>query len=346
LATPAKIRYRSKGRFRVGDLVGFTFGITRVRAKVVEDRGPIGAGGRRLYRVEVRLSDGDTFQMEMPEVELEPGNLQAFDPINLGRPRRDRRVPATTPTPDTLQRLADAGLDPQRLPRHVAVIMDGNGRWAQERGKPRVEGHLRGTQSVRAVVEESCKLGIGQLTLYCLSSENWKRPQAELEFLMALLHRYLLDERAEIMGQNIRFTTIGRRDGLPDEVLAELDENVRLSQTNTGLVLCLAINYGARTELVDAMRALADRVRRGELSPEAIDESAIDNALYTAGMPDPDLLIRTAGEMRVSNFLLWQISYAELWVTDRCWPEFDAALLHEALRDYARRERRFGGLKT
>jgi undecaprenyl diphosphate synthase len=254
-------------------------------------------------------------------------------------------LPATTFTPDALQRLADAGLDPARLPRHVAVIMDGNGRWAQERGRPRVEGHLRGTQSVRAVVEESCRLGLGQLTLYCLSSENWKRPQAELDFLMALLQRYLIEERAEIMEQNIRFTMIGRRDGLPPEVLAELDENVRLSRDNTGLVLCLAINYGSRTELVDATRALAERVRRGELEPAAIDEAAIDGALYTAGMPDPDLLIRTAGEMRVSNFLLWQISYAELWVTERCWPEFDAALLHEALRDYARRERRFGGLK-
>jgi undecaprenyl diphosphate synthase len=254
-------------------------------------------------------------------------------------------VTATTLTPDTLQRLADAGLDPARLPQHVAVIMDGNGRWAQERGRPRVEGHLRGTQSVRAVVEESCRLGLGQLTLYCLSSENWKRPQAELDFLMALLQRYLIEEREEIMGQNIRFTTVGRRDGLPPEVLAELDENVRLSQNNTGLVLCLAINYGARTELVDAMRSLAERVQRGELDPAGIDESAIDGALYTAGMPDPDLLIRTAGEMRVSNFLLWQISYAELWVTERCWPEFDAALLQEALRDYARRERRFGGLK-
>jgi undecaprenyl diphosphate synthase len=246
---------------------------------------------------------------------------------------------------DTLSRIAEAGLDPARLPRHVAIIMDGNGRWARRQGLPRVEGHLRGVQSVRATVEECCRLGVGQLTLYCLSVENWKRPQAELDFLMTLLHKYLLDERAEIMGQNIRFTTIGRRDGLPDSVLAEIDENARVSAANTGMRLCLAINYGGRTELADAARALAERARRGEIDPAAIDEDAVGGALYTAGMPDPDLLVRTAGEMRVSNFLLWQISYAELWVTELCWPEFDRAALHQALRDYAARERRFGGLK-
>ena len=246
---------------------------------------------------------------------------------------------------ETLARLADAGLDPARLPRHIAVIMDGNGRWAQQRGLPRVEGHSRGVQSVRATIEECCRLGIGQLTLYCLSIENWKRPQAELDFLMALLRKYLLAEREEIMEQNIRFTTIGRRDGLPPPVLREIDENVRLSRDNTGMVLCLAINYGGRTELVDAVRALAEQVARGKLPPDAIDEDAVADALYTAGMPDPDLLIRTAGEMRVSNFLLWQISYAELWVTDKCWPDFDQATLHQALHDYASRERRFGGLK-
>jgi len=247
--------------------------------------------------------------------------------------------------PDTLARIAAAGLDPERLPRHVAVIMDGNGRWARQRGMPRVEGHLRGVRSVRSTVEECCRLGIEQLTLYCLSSENWKRPQHELDFLMTLLHKYLLDERAEIMGQNIRFTVIGRREGLPDNVLAEIDENVRVSAPNTGMTLALAINYGARTEIVDAVRAIAERVRRGELEPAAIDEDTIGGALYTAGMPDPDLLVRTAGEMRVSNYLLWQISYAELWVTEKCWPDFDRDTLHQALRDFGRRERRFGGLK-
>ena len=246
---------------------------------------------------------------------------------------------------DTLARIAAAGLDPERLPRHVAIIMDGNGRWARQRGMPRVEGHLRGVVSVRGTVEECCRLGIDQLTLYCLSSENWKRPQHELDFLMTLLHKYLLDERAEIMGQNIRFTVIGRRAGLPDNVLAEIDENVRISAPNTGMTLALAINYGARTEMVDAVRELARRAKSGTLDPDDIDEATVEGALNTAGMPDPDLLIRTAGEMRVSNFLLWQISYAELWVTEKCWPDFDRATLHEALRDFATRERRFGALK-
>jgi undecaprenyl diphosphate synthase len=253
-------------------------------------------------------------------------------------------VTTTTFTPDMLQRLAEAGLDPARLPGHIAVIMDGNGRWAQQRGLPRVEGHARGVVSVRSTVEECCRLGVGQLTLYCLSSENWKRPKAELDFLMALLEQYLIEERREILEQNIRFSVIGRRGDLPERVLKEIDESVRLSQDNTGMALCLAINYGGRTELIDAVRALARQARDGALDPDQIDEAAMNGALYTAGTPDPDLLIRTAGEMRVSNFLLWQISYAEIWVTPLCWPDFDRATLHQALRDYAARERRFGGL--
>jgi undecaprenyl diphosphate synthase len=236
-------------------------------------------------------------------------------------------------------------LDPARLPRHVAIIMDGNGRWARSLGKERIEGHAQGARSVDLVTEECCRLGIGQLTLYCLSSENWKRPKPEIDFLMALLKEYLLAERKRILDQNIRFTVIGRREGLPPEVIAEIDENVRLTQNNTGLTLCLAINYGSRAEIVDAVRAIAGRVQRGELSPDRITEEMISDSLYTRGMPDPDLLIRTAGEMRISNYMLWQISYAELWVTTRYWPEFNAALLHDALRDYTRRERRFGGLQ-
>lgn len=236
------------------------------------------------------------------------------------------------------------GLDPARLPRHIAIIMDGNGRWARAQGKERVEGHARGAKSVDEVTEECCRLGIGQLTLYCLSSENWKRPKPEIDFLMALLKEYLLAERQKILDQNIRFTVIGRREGLPEEVLAEIDENTRLTKNNTGLTLCLAINYGSRAEIVDAVHRIASRVQRGELDPTGIDESTISESLYTAGMPDPDLLVRTAGEMRVSNYLLWQISYAEIWVTSQFWPEFDAPLLHHALRDYAKRERRFGGL--
>src|SRR5438105_10740302 len=163
----------------------------------------------------------------------------------------ERLMPSTTLKPDTLKRLTAAGLDPARLPRHVAIIMDGNGRWARQRGLERIEGHRRGVQSVRATIEEACRLGLHQLTLYCLSTDNWKRPQAELDFLMVLLHQYLLAERAEIMKENIRFTTIGRRQGLPPEVLAEIDENVRLSSGNTGTTLCLAINYSGRSEIVD-----------------------------------------------------------------------------------------------
>jgi len=238
------------------------------------------------------------------------------------------------------------GVDPERLPRHVAIIMDGNGRWAVERGGERIEGHLRGADVVRATVTECCKLGIEQLTLYCFSAENWKRPAAEVTFLMALLKQYLLDERPLILEQDIRFRVIGRREGIPEDVQAEMDESIRLSAGNTGLTLCLAINYGSRTEIVDAVRDLAERVQRGELAPAEIDEEAITGALYTAGMRDPDLLIRTAGEMRISNYLLWQISYAELWVTPKCWPEFDAETLHEACRAFAGRDRRFGGLNN
>ena len=247
-------------------------------------------------------------------------------------------------TADKLKRLADAGLEPDRLPRHIAIIMDGNGRWAQERGKQRIQGHLEGVKSVRRTIEECCRLGIEQLTLYCFSTENWKRPPDEINFLMTLLQEYLIKERAEIMEQNIRFTVIGRREGLPDFVQAEMDENIRVSAANTGMTLCLAINYSGRTEILDVVRTLAQQARLAILRPDDIDENAISNALYTSGMPDPDLLIRTAGEMRVSNFLLWQISYAELWVTEKCWPDFDEATLHQALRDFGKRERRYGGL--
>ncbi|MSR53685.1 MAG: isoprenyl transferase [Gemmataceae bacterium] len=234
----------------------------------------------------------------------------------------------------------------EKLPRHIAMIMDGNGRWAQERGLERIEGHVRGTEVVRRIVEECCRLGIGQLTLYSFSSENWKRPRQEVDFLMSLLKQFLIDERPEIMRQNIRFRIIGRREDLSDEVVQEINETERQSSTNAGLTLALAVNYGSRAEITDAVRAISERVQRGELSPNDIDESTISNSLYTAGMPDPDLLIRTAGEMRVSNYLLWQISYAELWVTPIHWPDFTNEVLHSALRDYASRERRFGGLKT
>jgi undecaprenyl diphosphate synthase len=231
-----------------------------------------------------------------------------------------------------------------RRPRHIAVIMDGNGRWAQQRNLPRIEGHRRGVASVRATVEESARLAIDQLTLYCLSSENWKRPQHELDFLMHLLEQYMIEERTTITRNNIVVDIIGRRDGIPENVQREMDKTIRMSAENSGTRLCLAINYGGRSEMVDAVRRIARLVAQGDISPEQITESSISEHLYTAGMPDPDLVIRTAGEMRVSNFLLWQISYAELWVTERCWPEFRREDLHQAIRDFAARDRRFGGL--
>ncbi len=235
-------------------------------------------------------------------------------------------------------------LSPDRLPRHIAIIMDGNGRWAERQNLPRVAGHQRGVDSVRRTTEECARLEIGQLTLYCLSSENWKRPQTEINFLMHLLEQYMIEERSTIMENNVRVRMLGRRNDIPEQVLRELDETVRLSSTNTGMWLNLAINYGSRAEIVDAVRAIGDEIEAGELKAGDIDENIIAEHLYTAGAPDPDLLIRTAGEMRISNFLLWQISYAELWVTEKCWPEFDEATLHDALRAYATRHRRFGGL--
>ncbi|MBN71197.1 MULTISPECIES: isoprenyl transferase [Gimesia] len=237
------------------------------------------------------------------------------------------------------------GLESRQLPRHIAIIMDGNGRWASRRGFPRIEGHRQGVNSVRTVVEESTRLGIEQLTLYCLSSENWKRPALELNLLMQLLKKFVIGEREEIMRQNIRFSTIGRRSDLPKDVLAEVDKTIDESRNNTGMQLCLALNYGSRSEIVDAVKSIVSEVEQGGLKAEDIDEDVISSHLYTAGMPDPDLVIRTAGEMRVSNFLLWQISYAELWVTETYWPDFSVNDFWQALRDFAARDRRFGGLK-
>ena len=232
----------------------------------------------------------------------------------------------------------------EQWPRHIAIIMDGNGRWAESQGLPRIEGHRRGVASVRRTVEECARLGIEQLTLYCLSSENWKRPRSELEFLMHLLEQYMIEERSTIMEQDIVVRIIGRRDGIPERVLAEMDKTIEMSAANDGTRLCLAINYGGRAEMVDAVRRICEAVRDHKLTPEEVNEQALCDHLYTAGMPDPDLLIRTAGEMRISNFLLWQISYAELWVTQLCWPEFQVADLHQAIEDFATRDRRYGGL--
>ncbi len=230
------------------------------------------------------------------------------------------------------------------LPRHVAIIMDGNGRWAQKRGMPRIEGHRRGAKSVRKVVELAAELGLEQLTLYCLSSENWKRPAAELSFLMYLLEKYLIEERKEILRQKLQFSVIGRSDDLPDNILKQIDTTIEQTTGNTGMRLCLALNYGSRGEIVDAVQKIAEQVKQGTLDVEQINEEQISSHLYTAGMPDPDLIIRTSGEMRISNFLLWQISYSELWVTQKHWPDFGKEEFHAALESYSNRNRRFGGL--
>ena len=225
-------------------------------------------------------------------------------------------------------------------PRHVAIIMDGNGRWATNQGLPRIEGHRRGVTTVRMVATESARLNIPAVTLYCLSSENWKRPAAEIDFLMSLLRQYLIEERRMIMDNGLRLGVIGRRDRLPADVLTELDRTLEMSADNPGTRLILAIDYGGRDELTRAVRRIAEQ----SVAPESITDETIAAHLDTAGLPDVDLLIRTGGDHRVSNFLLWQISYAELWVTDRGWPEFTAEDYRRALDDFAQRQRRFGGL--
>lgn len=231
------------------------------------------------------------------------------------------------------------------LPRHIAIIMDGNGRWAQARNRRRVKGHESGIDSVRAVSEECARLGIEQLTLYAFSEENWTRPRLEIEYLMRMLKRFLVKERDTLMRNDMRFGAVGRLDRLPKDVRRELDKTIDLCRNNSGTMLCLALSYGGRAELSDAMGRIAEQVRDGELAPEDIGEDTIQRHLYQPDMPDPDLVIRTGGEMRLSNFLLWQISYAELYVTETLWPDFHEQDLHAALRDYAGRERRFGGLK-
>jgi undecaprenyl diphosphate synthase len=243
-----------------------------------------------------------------------------------------------------LARICSYGLRPEQLPRHVAIIMDGNGRWAQRQGLPRLMGHRRGIQSVRAVVEEGCRLGLDQLTLYCLSVENWKRPPRELTFLLRLLRHFLVIERRELVEQNVQLKMIGRRDGLPRDVLREFEHTAEQTAANDGMILCLAVNYGGRCEIADAARRLAEECRAGRLDPAQIGEAVFASRLYTAGMSDPDLLIRTADEMRISNFLLWQISYSEIWVTPTLWPDFRADDLLQGCLAFAARERKFGGL--
>ena len=237
-------------------------------------------------------------------------------------------------------------LVPERLPEHVAVIMDGNGRWASRRSLPRVAGHKAGVEPVRVTVETCARLGVRCLTLYAFSKENWKRPRAEVETLWRLLHYYLGREVPRLMANNIQMRAIGRTQALPEKVRRELAEAIHLTSENTGMILNLAINYGGRTEIVDAVNRIISEARdNGTLDRLEVNEEAIELKLDTAGQPEPDLLIRTSGEMRISNFLLWQIAYSELYVTDICWPDFDRACLLEAIVAYQKRDRRFGGLR-
>lgn len=237
-------------------------------------------------------------------------------------------------------------IHPVRIPRHVAIIMDGNGRWATGRGLERKEGHRAGAQAVRVALTAAAKLGVEYLTLYSFSSENWRRPEDEVRALMQLCIDTCQSEQTELASQGVRVRVFGRREGLPEDVRGALELIEHMTSGNRRINLCLAINYGSRGEIVDAARSLAADVAAGKLAPDAIDEGMFESRLYTAGVPDPDLLIRTAGEMRVSNYLLWQISYAELHVTDVLWPDFGAGHLHTAVCDYASRTRKFGGLST
>ncbi|HZW09314.1 MAG TPA: polyprenyl diphosphate synthase [Phycisphaerales bacterium] len=267
-----------------------------------------------------------------------PTTPHALSHADLAALARIRRL---TPRADPLANLPD--VPPSRIPRHVAIIMDGNGRWARRHGLPHSAGHRKGGETVRRIVEECGRIGVEVLTLYSFSSENWKRPREEIEALMELCVAYCRSEREGLLREGIRARVIGRVEELPPPVRDGLRELVEATSGVTGPTLCLAINYGSRAEITGAVRRLAERVRLGELAPEAIDEAMIDSALDTAGLPEPDLLIRTAGEMRLSNFLLWQVSYAELYVSDTLWPDFGAEDFRRAIRSFAARDRRFGG---
>ena len=246
---------------------------------------------------------------------------------------------------DGRERELALALDPDKIPAHIAIIMDGNGRWAKRRGLPRFAGHKAGVNRVRSVVEDCSRLGVRVLTLYAFSAENWKRPRAEVDMLWRLLRFYLRHELEDLQRNNIRLQSSGRVEALPQGAYEQLREVERLTARNTGMVLNLAINYSARHEIVDAVNAILDEARiEGRLSGVVVDEQMVSRRLYTAGLPEPDLLIRTSGEMRISNFLLWQIAYAELYVTETLWPDFDRADLLRAILDFQGRERRFGGL--
>ncbi|MBI1883700.1 MAG: isoprenyl transferase [Chlamydiae bacterium] len=232
--------------------------------------------------------------------------------------------------------------DPIKIPEHIAIIMDGNGRWARAKGWPRLEGHRSGIQAVRDVVRACGQWGVKFLTLYSFSAENWKRPGDEVKGLMFLLKTFLKMELNELMKNRVRLMAIGRLDQLPADVRKELASSIEKTKNNSGLSLVLALSYGGRSEIVDAVRRVADDIKSEKLQSSAIDETSFSNYLYTQGIPDPDLLVRTSGELRISNFLLWQISYAEIWVTETLWPDFKRDELWKAIEDFSRRQRRFG----
>jgi undecaprenyl diphosphate synthase len=242
--------------------------------------------------------------------------------------------------PGSVEEQLLSGIDPDRLPRHVAVIMDGNGRWARSRRLPRVAGHRAGIDAVRETVEVAARLGIGMLTLYAFSRENWKRPRTEVGMLFGLLREFLKKELPRLMENNIRLSVIGRLDDLAPSVRRDVQMALNSTHDNTGMELCIALSYGGRTEIVDACKS----IMRSGIDPDDLDPDRFAEHLYTAGKPEPDLLIRTSGEMRISNFLLWQIAYAEIWVTDTLWPDFRRQQLFQALLEYQQRERRYGGL--
>lgn len=233
-------------------------------------------------------------------------------------------------------------IDPSKLPRHIAIIMDGNGRWAKQQGKPRIEGHRAGIKSVRAVVEASAELGISALTLYAFSSENWRRPALEIRALMKLLVEYLKRELQELNENNIRLATIGHTEALPSEVQEQLQSTIENTQKNTGLILNLALNYGGQNEILDAVKKVTYDIHEKKLSMDALTPEVFGNYLSTAELPELDLMIRTSGEMRISNFLLWQVAYAELYVTQILWPDFRKQHFYEAIIEYQQRSRRFG----
>ena len=246
---------------------------------------------------------------------------------------------------EKLQKTADRlGIKPGDIPRHIAIIMDGNGRWAQNKGLPRYEGHRQGGKTAENISQLCVDFGIDMLTLYSFSTENWKRPKQEVDMLMHLYSEYLLKMRPTLMKDNVRLIHLGRINPLPDIVKSALLGTIEVTSSNTGMIFALALNYSGRAEIIDATREIARQYKQGEIKLEDIDENCISKNLYTSGHPDPDLLIRTASEMRVSNFLLWQISYSEFYITDTLWPDFEKPDLEKAILAYARRTRRFGNV--